>query len=30
MSVEAFGKFVDSDLASTVQLGKDAHIQAVD
>jgi tripartite-type tricarboxylate transporter receptor subunit TctC len=30
MSVEAFGKFVDGDLASTVQLGKDAHIQAVD
>jgi tripartite-type tricarboxylate transporter receptor subunit TctC len=30
MSVDAFGKFVDADLASTVQLGKDAQIQAVD
>lgn len=30
MSVDAFGKFVKDDLAATVQLAKDAHIEAVD
>ena len=30
MSVDAFGKFVNDDLAATVQLAKDAHIEPVD
>jgi tripartite-type tricarboxylate transporter receptor subunit TctC len=30
MSVEAFGQFVKDDLASTVQLAKDAHIEPLD
>jgi tripartite-type tricarboxylate transporter receptor subunit TctC len=30
MSVDAFNKFFKDDLASTVQLAKDAHIQPVD
>jgi tripartite-type tricarboxylate transporter receptor subunit TctC len=30
MSVEAFGKFVKDDLASTVQLAKQAHIEPLD
>ncbi|HTZ01291.1 MAG TPA: tripartite tricarboxylate transporter substrate-binding protein, partial [Xanthobacteraceae bacterium] len=30
MSVDAFGKFVKDDIAATVQLAKDADIQAVD
>jgi tripartite-type tricarboxylate transporter receptor subunit TctC len=30
MSVDAFSKFVKADLAATVQLAKDANIQAVD
>ncbi len=30
MSVDAFGKFVNDDIAATVQLAKDADIQAVD
>ncbi|HYA06917.1 MAG TPA: tripartite tricarboxylate transporter substrate-binding protein [Xanthobacteraceae bacterium] len=30
MSVDAFAKFVHDDLAATVQLAKDAHIEAVD
>ncbi len=30
MSVDAFGKFVKDDIAATVQLAKDANIQAVD
>jgi hypothetical protein len=30
MSVNAFGKFVNDDIAATVQLGKDAHIEPTD
>jgi hypothetical protein len=30
MSVDAFGKFVNDDIAATVQLAKDANIQPVD
>jgi tripartite-type tricarboxylate transporter receptor subunit TctC len=30
MSVDAFNKFFKDDLAATVQLAKDAHIQPVD
>ena len=30
MSVDAFGKFVEEDLAATVQLAKDAHIEPTD
>jgi tripartite-type tricarboxylate transporter receptor subunit TctC len=30
MSVDAFGKFVNDDMAATVQLAKDAHIEPVD
>jgi len=30
MSIDAFGKFVKDDLAATVQLAKDAHIEPVD
>ncbi len=30
MSVDAFGKFVKDDLAATVQLAKDAHIEPTD
>ena len=30
MSVDAFGKFVKDDIAATVQLAKEANIQAVD
>ena len=30
MSVDAFGKFVKDDLAATVQLAKEAHIEPVD
>ncbi len=30
MSVDAFGKFVEEDLAATVQLAKDAHIEPSD
>jgi tripartite-type tricarboxylate transporter receptor subunit TctC len=30
MSVDEFNKFFKDDLASTVQLAKDAHIQPVD
>ena len=30
MSVDAFGKFVKDDIAATVQLAKDAHIEPVD
>ena len=30
MSVDEFAKFVKDDLAATVQLAKDAHIEPVD
>ena len=30
MSVDQFGKFVTDDIAATVQLAKDAHIEPVD
>ena len=30
MSVDAFGKFVNDDIAATVQLAKDAHIEPMD
>jgi len=30
MSVDQFDKFVKDDLAATVQLAKDAHIEPVD
>lgn len=30
MSVDAFGKFFNDDLAATVQLAQDAHIEPVD